>query len=192
MAQVFISYKRLDKDIVFPIKNQIEAAIGKNTCWIDVTGIESDARFVEVIMKNIDACSVFLFMYSKLHSQITNSDDWTMRELIYAKDLEKHIVFINIDDSPLKGLVKFMFPFQQLTSANSPEEMARLRNNLKTWISDTPTQPATNNTYSVRFGVFRRPEENHISSFVSFPGTSKQCDRSRLHPNQSDDAEPSV
>lgn len=154
MAQVFISYKRLDKDIVFPIKDQIEAFIGKDTCWIDVIGIESDAQFVEVIMKNIDACSVFLFMYSKLHSQIVNyTEDWTVREIHYALKRKKRIVFVNIDNSPLEGWLDFMFPQKQETNANSPEEMARLCNNLKAWISNAPKQSSTNNTYSVRVSV---------------------------------------
>lgn len=154
MAQIFISYKRFDKDIVFPIKDKIEAFIGKNTCWIDVKGIESDAQFAEVIMKNIDACSVFLFMYSKLHSQIVNyTEDWTVREINYALKRKKRIVFVNIDNSPLEGWLDFMFPQKQETNAHSPEEMARLCNNLKTWLSSSPTQPSKNNPYSVRFSV---------------------------------------
>lgn len=49
MARVFISYKRADKENVFPLKDKIETAIGE-PCWIDMDGIESDAQFAEVIM----------------------------------------------------------------------------------------------------------------------------------------------
>ena len=44
MSRIFISYKRADKDLVFPIKDKIEAATGEK-CWIDLDGIESDAQF---------------------------------------------------------------------------------------------------------------------------------------------------
>lgn len=35
MARLFISYYRVDKDKVFKIKDQMEAALGEK-CWIDV------------------------------------------------------------------------------------------------------------------------------------------------------------
>ena len=41
MARIFISYKRVDKEKVFRIKDQIEATISEK-CWIDLDGIESD------------------------------------------------------------------------------------------------------------------------------------------------------
>ncbi len=34
MARIFISYKRKDKEIVFPLKERTEKAIGE-PCWID-------------------------------------------------------------------------------------------------------------------------------------------------------------
>ena len=42
MSRIFISYKRVDKDKVFKIKEQIGSALGEK-CWIDLDGIESDA-----------------------------------------------------------------------------------------------------------------------------------------------------
>lgn len=57
MKRIFISYKRLDKDKVFKIKDQIEAAIGPE-CWIDLRGIKSDAQFVSVIMEAIDNAEI--------------------------------------------------------------------------------------------------------------------------------------
>ena len=48
--RIFISYKRVDKDRVFAIKDFVEKELGgdgdgKNYCWIDLEGIESDALF---------------------------------------------------------------------------------------------------------------------------------------------------
>ncbi len=81
---IFISYKRVDKERVFAIKNIIEQATGMK-CWIDLDGIESDAQFVDVIMNAIDDCEVFLFMRSAEHNKITNHrTDWTIREVNYA------------------------------------------------------------------------------------------------------------
>lgn len=84
MARIFISYKRVDKEKVFRIKDQIEVALDEK-CWIDIDGIESDAQFINVIINAIRECSVLLFMYSKNHVEIKDFEkDWTIRELTYA------------------------------------------------------------------------------------------------------------
>ena len=93
--RIFISYKRHDKKRVFKIKNDIENAIGEK-CWIDIDGIESDAQFVNVIIKAIDDADIFLFMYSKCHTKIVDfENDWTIREINYAQKSNKRIIFLN-------------------------------------------------------------------------------------------------
>lgn len=41
MSRIFISYKRVDKDKVFKIKDQKESALGEK-CWINIDGIKCD------------------------------------------------------------------------------------------------------------------------------------------------------
>ena len=53
MARIFISYKRVDKEKVFRIKDQIEVALNEK-CWVDIDGIESDAQFANVIINAIN------------------------------------------------------------------------------------------------------------------------------------------
>ena len=82
--EIFISYKRVDKERVFKIKENIEKSTGKQ-CWIDLDGIESDAQFINVIMHAINNCNIFLFMYSQAHSAIKDYEhDWTVREISFA------------------------------------------------------------------------------------------------------------
>ena len=144
MARVFISYKRDDKDLVFPLKDKIEAAIGE-PCWIDLEEIECDAQFAEVIMNAIDKASIFLFMYSKCHSEISDfKHDWTIRELGYAEEERKRIVFCNIDKAPLTKWFKLMYKYQQQVDMTSPEDLERLLEDLREWL-DVP-----NNTQDER------------------------------------------
>ena len=63
MSQVFVSYKRVDKDKVFPIVRQMESKLGIKF-WVDLEGIESDEQFTNVIIDAIIDCEVFLFMLS--------------------------------------------------------------------------------------------------------------------------------
>ena len=134
MPRVFISYKRADKNKVFPLKEKIEAAIGE-PCWIDLDGIESDAQFSSVIMHAIDSSEIFLFMYSKRHSKIQNyTMDWTVRELSYALKKRKRIVFVNIDKTPMCDWLEFMFPQQQQVDATSSEMLQGLLQDIRKWL----------------------------------------------------------
>lgn len=143
MARIFISYKRVDKDKVFKIKNQIESALGEK-CWIDIDGIESDAQFMNVIIKAIRECEVLLFMYSKTHAQITDFEkDWTVRELNFASKKEKRIVFVNIDGAPLSDEFEFMYGTKQQVDALSINAMNKLCSDLQSWLDIDSQTPCT-------------------------------------------------
>ena len=137
--RIFISYKRVDKDRVFAIKDGIEQATGEK-CWIDLDGIESNAQFVAKIVRAIDVCDVFLFMRSKEHSKITNLEtDWTIREVNYALEEQKNIVIVNLDNTPMPKWFKFMSPNKQEIDATSPNKLVRLNEDLCKWLGISPT-----------------------------------------------------
>lgn len=148
MSRIFISYKRADKNIVFPIKDKIEAATGEK-CWIDLDGIESDAQFVNVIMQAIEETDLFLFMYSQKHAAIKNYEkDWTIREIMYAQDLGKRIVFINLDNAPLSKWFKFMFGLKQQVDARSNSEFEGLLVDMRKWLGKTSFKDLDYNIYT--------------------------------------------
>ena len=131
---IFISYKRLDKDKVFPIKDFIERNTGYN-CWIDLDGIESDAQFADIIIKAINNAEVFLFMYSNTHTKIENfEEDWTVREITFAQKKKKRIVFVNLDNAPLTDRFDFMFGTKQQVAASSDVAMKKLCADIKQWL----------------------------------------------------------
>lgn len=135
MTRIFISYKRVDKDKVFKIKDQVESATGEK-CWIDLDGIESDAQFANVIIKAINECEVFLFMYSAAHSQITDyKNDWTVRELDFAQHKKKRIVFVNLDSSPLSDWFYLLFGTMQQVDATSSKSILRLIFDIEKWLN---------------------------------------------------------
>ena len=136
--RIFISYKRVDKERVFAIKDGIEQAIGEK-CWIDLDGIESNAQFVAKIVRAIDECEIFLFMRSKEHNNITNLEtDWTIREVNYALEEHKNIVIVNLDNTPMPKWFKFMFPNKQEIDATDSDKLARLNKDLCEWLGITP------------------------------------------------------
>ena len=135
MSRIFISYKRVDKDKVFKIKDHIESALGEK-CWIDLDGIESDAQFANVIINAINECEVFLFMYSKSHNKIVDyENDWTIRELNFAQEKKKRIVFVNIDGSQLSDWTKLFFGTKQQVNGRDAVGLDKLCNDLNNWLS---------------------------------------------------------
>lgn len=135
---IFISYKRENKKEVFKIVDAINTELGAEVCWIDLDGIESDAIFVNVIMKAINNCKVFLFMYSKEHAQIQEEEyenDWTIREISFAQKKKKRIVFANIDGAPLSDWFEFLYSTKQQIDMSNEDAIQRLHRDLKKWIN---------------------------------------------------------
>ncbi len=138
--KVFISYKRVDKDRVFAIKDFIEKGLGgdvdgKYYCWIDVEGIESDAQFANVIIRAINRADIFLFMYSATHSEIVDfENDWTVKEINFAQMKKKRIVFVNIDGSALSDWFALLFGTKQQVDGTDKEALQRLCNDMRKWL----------------------------------------------------------
>ena len=133
MSKVFVSYKRVDIDKVSPIVQQLNKKLGIK-CWVDLDGIESDEQFTNVIIKAINECEVFLFMFSKSHEDIDPKRDWTVREITFADKKEKRIVFIDLDDNELPDWFLFKFPDQQVVKASDSHAMDKLAKDMCKWL----------------------------------------------------------
>ena len=71
--------------------------------WFDEEGIYSGQDFVELIVNNIAASKIFLF----LSSENSNNSRWTCKEIASADELGKHIIPVRLDPSPYNGKVLF-------------------------------------------------------------------------------------
>ena len=127
--EIFISYSRHDKTLVFPLVELINQELGTQ-CWIDLKGIESGEEFEEVIMNAIEKCKVVLFMLSdnSLKSR------WTKREVYYAESEGKRIIPILIDGNNLRGWFKFHFGNVDFINIQSYNHKEKLISNLKSWL----------------------------------------------------------
>lgn len=140
-APIFISYKRVDKVKVFPLRDMIINRTGID-CWIDLEGIESDAQFASVIIRAIKECEVFIFMYSRSHAAITDyENDWTIRELRFAHRQKKRIVFINLDGQELTEWFDFYYGDKQQVDATDHSRLEKLIEDLRHWLKSSFTTP---------------------------------------------------
>lgn len=111
MSKIFISYKRQDKDIVFPIVEEIKQKTGVD-CWIDLEGIESGDQFQNVIIDAIDNADIVIFMLSKnfiapYKDEKTGKIDlkkqtFPEKEVMYALNEGKRLIPISIDGTAIK------------------------------------------------------------------------------------------
>lgn len=138
---IFVSYSRLDKDIVFPFVKRIEQELN-TTCWIDFEGIESGSQFEEVIVNAIEESEIVLFMLSD--SSINSK--WTKREVLYAEDEGKRIVPIVVDDKGLRKWFRFHFGNVDYLDINDEGQCDKLLNNLASWIGVERTSKKNSST----------------------------------------------
>ena len=161
-SDIFISYKRNDKEKVFPIKDFIEHNTGVK-CWIDMDGIESDAQFANVIIKAINNAQVFLFMYSNSHADIKDyENEWTIREITFAQKKGKRIVFVNIDKTPLTDWFELFFGSKQQVDVLSDEAMQKLCKDLKKWLNKDSAPNITSRNEAKQF-----PEKKSLTPHTS-------------------------
>jgi len=128
--KIFVSYSRLDANIVHPFINMIENHL-KTRCWIDLKGIETGSQFEDKIIGAIDNCEIVLFMLS----ENSIKSEWTKREVYYAESEKKKIVPIVFDKGGLRGWFKFHFGSIDFIDANKSEHVSKLINDLKTWLN---------------------------------------------------------
>lgn len=170
MPKIFISYKRQDKDIVFPVVDLIKQKTGVD-CWIDMEGIESGDQFQNVIIDAIDNADIVVFMLSKnfiapYRDEITGEIDlkkqtFPEKEVMYALRHNKRLIPISIDGTTVYDCKWLEFNCSGLDciSWGVEEQKSKLLNNLRQWSGNKPTTNAILNTYhsSGTFAVESHP-----------------------------------
>lgn len=137
--RIFISYKRKNKTQVYALVNQIEKELGVK-CWIDFDGIESMSQFASKICNAIDRCDVVLFMHSSAHLDIDFENDWTIKELNYANNINKRVVLVKLDDAPLKNVFLMLYGAKSYTDSRNPDQWYHLLNDIRVWLNKTENE----------------------------------------------------
>ena len=133
MAQIFISYKRVNKDKVFSLVEKIEREVGCK-CWVDLDGIETSIQFASVICRAIDKSDIVLFMHSSAHLTIDFETDWTVKELTYAQAKKKRVVLVKLDDTPLDNIFLMEYGSKNNIDSQDPTQFNKLLNDLRSWL----------------------------------------------------------
>ena len=125
MKPIFVSYKRVNKKAVFDLIKKIEDRL-KVQCWVDLDGIESSVQFASKICNAIDDSKVFLFMHSSAHLTIDFEEDYTIKELYYARMTHKKVILVKLDDAPLENYFLFEFGSKNYRDISDDDQFERL------------------------------------------------------------------
>ena len=159
MAQIFVSYKRHDKDIVFPIVEEIKQKTGVG-CWIDLEGIESGDQFQNVIIDAIDNADIVIFMLSQnfiapYRDEITGKIDlkkqtFPEKEVMYALRHNKRLIPISIDGTTVYDCkwVEFNCSGLDYIDWSNKTQRTKLLHNLSFWKSESLLQDNENKSDS--------------------------------------------
>ena len=129
MTDIFISYSKHDKDLVFSICNYLE----KNglTCWIAPRNIPPGSEYAAEIIKGIENCKLFLLMYS----DTANQSQHVLREVGRAVHFNSPIIAYRITKAkPTKSMEYFLETIQWLDApykeCTSPEVLLKAIQNV--------------------------------------------------------------
>ncbi|MCQ2287638.1 MAG: toll/interleukin-1 receptor domain-containing protein [Muribaculaceae bacterium] len=130
---IFISYSRKDLNKARNLKADIEKKTNAK-CWMDLDKIPGGDEFEDVIIKAISNSKMVLFVMSK-HSQKSEN---TKNEIRFAKNKEKRIVPVNIDDCKLEDWFSYKFDGKDIIYINKKEQREKLFENIKLWFGSLP------------------------------------------------------
>lgn len=164
--KIFISYKREDKEIVFPIVKKIREIRGVD-CWIDLEGIESGDQFENVIIHSIKRCDIVIFMMSKQsiapyvdeNGQIRTIQTWTEKEVKYAINMGKRVIPVSLDGTSVKDCdwLSFNCSGLDVIDIQNRDQELKFFGNLLKWASgnanfSTKTKISVRNPFTSSFG----------------------------------------
>lgn len=144
MAKIFISYKRQDKDKVFPIVEEIRQKTCVD-CWIDLEGIESGDQFQNVIIDAIDNADIFVFMLSKnfiapYKDEKTGEinlkkQTFPEKEVMYALNEGKRLIPLSIDGTTINDCkwLKFNCGGLNCIDWQDIDQQNKFLNNISYW-----------------------------------------------------------
>jgi hypothetical protein len=131
---IFISYSRKNKDIVLPIKEEIEHTLGLR-CWIDLSDIPCGSEnFKRKVIPGIKQTRIAFLFFLTVESQ---ASEYAMKEINFAKKrANKRVILIRISDDDMTDEFAFDFQDADIIDWRLPEQKAKLLCDLRLWADE--------------------------------------------------------
>ena len=131
---IFISYSRKNKDLVFPIKEEIERTLGLR-CWIDLSDIPCGSEnFKRKVIPGIRQTRIAFLFFLTFESQ---ASEYAMKEINFAgKRANKRLILVRINDDDMTDEFAFDFQDTDIIDWRQPEQKAKLLCDLRAWADE--------------------------------------------------------
>ena len=128
---IFISYSRKNKDVVLPIKEEIERTLGLK-CWIDLSDIPCGSEnFIQRVIPGIKQSRVAFLFFLSAESQ---ASEYAMNEIGFArKRAKKRVVLVRINDDSMTDEFFFKYQGADIIDWRQPEQKMKLLRDLRAW-----------------------------------------------------------
>ena len=128
---IFISYSRKNKDVVLPIKEEIERALGLR-CWIDLSDIPCGSEnFKRKVIPGIKQTRIAFLFFLSAESQ---ASEYAIKEIGFAsKRANKRVILIRFNDDNMTDDFYFDFQNADIIDWRQPEQKTKLLGNLRAW-----------------------------------------------------------
>lgn len=135
---IFISYSRKNKDIVLPIKDEIER-LGL-TCWIDLSDIPCGAEsFKKQVISGIKQTRIAFLFFLSAESQ---SSEYAMKEINFAKKAaKKRVILVRFNDDRMTDDFAFDYQDADIIDWRVPEQKEKLLRDLMLWSGNGEQPP---------------------------------------------------
>lgn len=127
---VFISYSRKNKDVVLPIKDEVER-LGL-TCWIDLSDIPCGTEsFKKKVISGIKQTRIALLFFLSTESQ---DSEYAMKEINFAKKTaKKRVILVKFNDDKMTDDFAFDYQDADIIDWRVPEQKDKLLRDLMRW-----------------------------------------------------------
>ena len=117
---IFISYSTKDSSAVHEYARRL-SALGYKV-WYDTSELHGGEKFAKEIADAIESSKLFLFF----SSENSNTSEWTIGEILFAKDCKKPIIPVRLDNSGYDNAVKLvLLPLHYVLCVESTDESAK-------------------------------------------------------------------
>lgn len=183
---VFISYARKDyfdaNDNVIP-GNAVSLIMSKLTSegityWFDKEGIYSGDNFIEKIVANIEASSVFIY----ISSFNANDSKWTCKEIASADEFGKHIIPVRIDKSPYNKKVTFRIADLSFIPyyANPEKALDDLADSIKAYLAQLKAEELKRKEEEKKLHEAKRKEEEERKRQKELEEQQRKAEQQRI------------
>ena len=176
---LFISYSRKNKDVVLPIKGEIERRLGLK-CWIDLSNIPCGSEnFKQKVIPGIKQTRVAFLFFLSAESQ---ASEYAMKEINFAKKRAgKRVILIRFNDDEMTDEFAFDYQDADIIDWREEEQKQKFLHDISAWAGQGTPQKTVTPAFCGARAYGKAPSQNAVSPQFPPRYKAREYDRGFSH-----------